>query len=75
MSSPNTDVSRAKSRLATLSRKAVKATPDEISAARADLAAAKIEAAIQNALANAPKLTDARRQRIVALLLAGGDAA
>jgi uncharacterized protein YgbK (DUF1537 family) len=71
----NLAIAQAKSAVAVLHRRAVAATPEQISEAKAKLEAAKLEAAVERALANAPAMTDAQRQRIAGLLLAGGDVA
>lgn len=68
----NSSVSHAKSRVAILSRKAVKSTPEQLAEAKAELAASNIEAAIEKALAGAPPLSDERAHRIASMLLAGG---
>ncbi len=47
--------------------------PDQVEDRRRALAEAKIADYIERVLAQAPKMTDAQRQRIAALLLAGGD--
>ncbi len=73
MPASNSAISQAKSAVAVLHRKAVAATPEQIREAKARLEAAKLEAAVEKALANAPAMTDAQRQRIAGLLLAGGD--
>lgn len=67
-------VSYARSRVGVLSRNAVASTPEQLADAKADLAEAKIAAAIKNALKNAPPLSDERAQRIAAILMAGGAA-
>jgi hypothetical protein len=51
-----------------------KASQQEQDAARAALKAAKLEAAVQRAVSDAPPLTDAQAQRIVAILLSSGGA-
>jgi len=59
--------SAARSRIAVLSRR----RPDDapaLAAARADLAAAKIAAAISDAVASAPPLNDAQRAMLHGLL-------
>lgn len=48
--------------------------PEQVAATHAALAAAKIEAAIQKALAEAPPLTDEQRARLARLLTADGGA-
>lgn len=45
--------------------------PEKIAAARADLAAAKIRAYIENTLAAAPPISDAQRARLARLLIVG----
>jgi hypothetical protein len=46
--------------------------PEKIASARRDLAAAKIADYIERTVASAPPLTDDQRNRIAALLNAGG---
>jgi phosphoribosylformimino-5-aminoimidazole carboxamide ribotide isomerase len=55
-----------------LVKKAARLWPEQIAVAKRDLAAAKLSAAVEKILADAPPLTDAQAQRIVALLLTGG---
>ena len=69
------EVLKARSRLATKSRSAVRATDTEITEAKRDLAAAKIADYVQRVVATCPPLTDGQRDRIAALLHAGGGAA
>ena len=67
-------VLQARSKLALLNRENIASTPEQIAVAKRDLAAAKLSAAVEKILADAPPLTDAQAQRIVALLLtSGGD--
>lgn len=68
MSSP-TAVKLASARVA---RTAHYGTPEEQSEARRDFAAAKIESAVEKALATAPPLTPAQIKRITGLLRSGG---
>jgi hypothetical protein len=68
----STEVLKARSRLATKSRSAVSASPDEIEDARRDLAVAKIADYVERVVSGAPPLTDLQRDRIAALLRAGG---
>lgn len=65
-------IARAKSRVGVLARKSVPSTAEQVAEAKAELAAANIEAAIEKALRGAPPLSEERAQRIAALLLAGG---
>lgn len=68
-----TEVAAAAARVA----RAHRFTPDDpnaIADARRALAAAKIEAAIERALASAPALSPEQTQRVFALLIAAGHA-
>jgi hypothetical protein len=69
---PTNPVLSARSRLALATRR--KASQEELDQARAALKAAKLEQAVQRAVADAPPLPDEAARRIVALLLAGGAA-
>ena len=64
-------VYKARSRVAILSQTSVSSTPEQIAEARRDLRAAKLAAAVEKALAEAPPLTDEQAQNIAALLLTG----
>lgn len=68
----STEVLKARSRLATLSRRSVAASSDQIDDARRDLAEAKIVNYVEKIVAAAPPLSDEQRDRIAALLRAGG---
>jgi len=67
------DIRHFSGRVAALSRSRPTDDPEFVDAQR-DLAAAKLERAVRNALDSAPSLTDAQAQRIAALLLTGGAA-
>lgn len=70
MTTPTKDPVRvARSRVAHATKKGDSVALHE---ARINLTDAKLERAIQEALAAAPPLTEERRQRLAALLLAGG---
>ena len=69
------EVLKARARVATKSRKAVNATPEELAEAKADLAAAKLVAYIKKVVDQAPPLSPAQRDQIAALFASGGDAA
>ena len=64
-------VLQARSKLALLNRKNITSTSEQIADAKRDLAAAKLSAAVQKILADAPPLTDQQAQNIVALLMTG----
>ncbi len=64
---------RERGRVAALSRSRTSADPELVSARR-NLRAARLEDHVQRVLAEAPPLTDEQRERIAALLRAGGAA-
>jgi hypothetical protein len=68
----STEVLKARSRLATLSRRAVGASPSQIDDARRQLAEAKILDYIEKTLAEAPPMTDEMLTKLSALFRAGG---
>ena len=68
----STEVFKARSQLATLSRRAVGATPSQIADAKRNLAEAKILDYVEKALAAAPPMSDEMLNRLVALFRAGG---
>lgn len=69
--SMSTKVTQARSRLATLSRRSMAATTDQIEEARRALAEAKIVEYVEKVVASAPPLSDEQRNRIAALIRAG----
>lgn len=62
-----------RARVASLSRSRTTDDP-ELVAARRDLAAAKLEEHIERALASAPPLSDAQRERLASILSGGASA-
>ena len=70
----STKVTQARSRLATLSRRSMAASTDQIEDARRALAEAKIVDYVEKVVASAPPLSDEQLNRIAALLRAGGAA-
>lgn len=64
---------RERGRIAALSRSRTSDDPELVSARR-NLRAARLEDHVQRVLAEAPPLTDEQRERIAALLRAGGAA-
>jgi len=66
------EVSRAACKLAGLYTYGRTPDPETVASARRELAAAKIERAVREAVAAAPKLTPDQRERIASLLATGG---
>ncbi len=69
------EVIRARNKLANASRLYGGRTPDpeEVAEARRELAVAKMQRAIEDAVAAAPPLTDEQRASVIALLSGGGN--
>lgn len=68
MAIQNRDISRAVINLAN-AHQGKSPDPEKIAKARADLAAAKIKAYIENTLAAAPPISDEQRARLARLLI------
>lgn len=69
---PNTRVYAARSQVAVLYQRGNKPAKAEADKARRALTEAKLERAVQQALASAPPLTSEQRERIAQLLTVGG---
>ncbi len=67
----SSDIQRATARLSGLYIYGKHPSPEVEANARRELAAAKIERAVREAIAKAPRLTDEQRERIAALLVSG----
>ena len=67
------EVLKARAVVATKSRKAINASPEELAEAKAALVTAKLDAEIKRIVDLAPKLSPAQRDIIAAVFSGGGD--
>lgn len=67
----NSDIRKAGGRAGVHSQPGTRYSPEKVSAARAELAALKIERAITEAVESAPPLTPERRAALAEMLMSG----